>query len=204
MILIVDDKKENLLSLQSILVLHGFPVHSAESGEEALRKTLKNNYALIILDVQMPGMDGFEVAEMLAGYTRTFDVPIIFLSAASTDKKFITKGYSSGAVDYITKPIDPDIFLLKVKTLYKLYEQNGNSARSRKSSKQKSNTAKLRSRNLLKRPGNLYPFLNLFHRLHLLLVQIIPLNFQISSGEIIPGRQVIIRIHIPMIRILRQ
>jgi len=74
--------------------------------------------------VQMPGMDGFEVAEAISGYSKARDIPILFLSAASTDKKFITKGYSSGGMDYITKPIDPDILLLKVKTFYRLYEQN--------------------------------------------------------------------------------
>jgi signal transduction histidine kinase len=123
MILIIDDKQENLFSLKTILSLHSFPVDTAQSGEEALKKVLKNNYALIILDVQMPGMDGFEVAEALSGYSKSKDVPIIFLSAASTEKRFITKGYSSGGMDYITKPIDPDILLLKVKTLYKLSEQ---------------------------------------------------------------------------------
>lgn len=105
------------------MTLHSFPVDTAESGEEALKKVLKNNYALIILDVQMPGMDGFEVAEALSGSNKTKDVPIIFLSAASTEKRFITKGYTSGGIDYITKPIDPDILLLKVKTFYKLFEQ---------------------------------------------------------------------------------
>lgn len=123
MILIVDDKKENLFSLQSLLTLNGYDVHAAQSGEEALKKVLGFQYSLIILDVQMPGMDGFEVAETISGYSRTNEIPIIFLSAVNTEKKFITKGYSSGAVDYITKPIDPDIFLLKVNTLYKLYEQ---------------------------------------------------------------------------------
>lgn len=123
MILIVDDKKENLLSLQSLLTLQGYPVHAAASGEDALKKVLHNNYGLIILDVQMPGMDGFEVAEIISGYSKTNETPIIFLSAVNTDKKFITRGYSSGAIDYITKPIDPDIFLLKVNTLYKVYEQ---------------------------------------------------------------------------------
>jgi signal transduction histidine kinase len=123
MILIIDDKPENLFSLKTILTLQSFPVDTAESGEEALKKVLKNNYALIILDVQMPGMDGFEVAEALSGYSKSRDVPIIFLSAASTEKKFITRGYTSGGIDYITKPIDPDILLLKVKTFYKLFEQ---------------------------------------------------------------------------------
>ena len=124
MILIVDDKPENIFSLKTILELHGFPTDTALSGEEALKKILRQSYALIILDVQMPGMDGFEVAEAINGYSKARDIPIIFLSAASTDKKFITKGYISGGMDYITKPVDPDILLLKVKTFYRLYEQN--------------------------------------------------------------------------------
>ena len=124
MILIVDDKQENLFSLQKLLQLHGYEVDTANSGEEALRKILKNEYVLIILDVQMPGMDGYEVAETVKGYSRTKNVPIIFLSAVNIDKKFITKGYASGGVDYITKPFDPDLLLLKVQTFCKLYEQN--------------------------------------------------------------------------------
>ncbi|RYY71279.1 MAG: response regulator [Chitinophagaceae bacterium] len=123
MILIVDDRPENIFSLSSILKLHSFEVDAATSGEEALKKTLKTDYSLILLDVQMPLMDGFEVAEFLSGNNNTRDIPIIFLSAVNTDKKFITKGYSSGAIDYIVKPIDADILLLKVKTLHKLYEQ---------------------------------------------------------------------------------
>lgn len=123
MILIVDDRPENILSLSSILKVHSFNVDTASSGEAALKKTLKTDYSLIILDVQMPLMDGFEVAEFLSGNNSTRDIPIIFLSAVNTDKKFITKGYSSGAIDYIVKPIDPDILILKVKTLHKLYEQ---------------------------------------------------------------------------------
>ena len=124
MILIVDDISENIYSLKKLLELNGFPVDTAQSGEEALKKILKNSYFLIILDVQMPGMDGFEVAETISGYSKTKDIPIIFLSAVNTDKKFITKGYASGGLDYITKPFDPDILLLKVKTFYRLYEQN--------------------------------------------------------------------------------
>lgn len=123
MILIVDDKPENLFSLKTLLELNGFKVDTAENGEEALRKILKNTYAVIILDVQMPGMDGFEVAETISGYSKAKDIHIIFLSAASTEKRFITKGYTSGGVDYVTKPLDADILLLKVKTFYKLYEQ---------------------------------------------------------------------------------
>lgn len=123
MILIVDDQEANIYSLKKLLESQNFLVDTALSGEEALKKVLKNNYALIILDVQMPGIDGFEVAETLSGFNKTKDVPIIFLSAVNKDKKFITKGYASGGIDYVTKPIDPDILMLKVKTFSRLYEQ---------------------------------------------------------------------------------
>lgn len=123
MILIVDDKKENILPLKKILELNKFDVDFAESGEEALRKLLKQTYSLVILDVQMPGMDGYEVASLVSGHSKSKDTPIIFLSAVNKEKTFVTKGYESGGIDYITKPVDPDILLLKVKTFHKLYEQ---------------------------------------------------------------------------------
>ncbi len=123
MILIVDDIPANLIALKKVLTLNGLEVDEAESGEEALFKTLKKEYSLIILDVQMPGMDGFEVAETLAGSNRTKDIPILFLSAVNKEMSFIAKGYQSGGVDYITKPVDPDLLILKVKTFVKLYNQ---------------------------------------------------------------------------------
>ncbi|RXK86333.1 hybrid sensor histidine kinase/response regulator [Filimonas effusa] len=123
MILIVDDRQENIYSLQKILELNGFEIDAATSGEEALKKILKVQYDLIILDVQMPGMDGFEVAETIKGHSKSKDIPIIFLSAVNIEKKFITKGYTSGGIDYIAKPFDPDILLLKVKTFHKLRRQ---------------------------------------------------------------------------------
>lgn len=123
MILIVDDKYENIIALKRILEKYQFEVDSALSGEEALKKVLKNNYDLIILDVQMPGLDGFEVAESISGYSKTKDIPIIFLSAVSVNKQFISKGYASGGRDYMVKPFDPDVLVLKVKTFVKLYEQ---------------------------------------------------------------------------------
>jgi signal transduction histidine kinase/CheY-like chemotaxis protein len=123
MILIVDDRPENILPLKKILELHRFTVDTAESGEEALKKVLKTAYSVIILDVQMPGMDGFEVANAIAGFSRTKDTSIIFLSAVNKEKKFVTKGYSSGGIDYLTKPVDPDILVMKVKILHRLYEQ---------------------------------------------------------------------------------
>ncbi|MEO8853968.1 MAG: hybrid sensor histidine kinase/response regulator [Ginsengibacter sp.] len=124
MILIVDDSPQNIISLRKVLEKNGFQVDSAASGEEALKKVLKKSYVLIILDVQMPGMDGFEVAETITGYSKAKDTAIIFLSAASTDIKFIRQGYSSGGLDYITKPVDMHILLLKVKTFYRIYEQS--------------------------------------------------------------------------------
>jgi signal transduction histidine kinase len=123
MILIVDDKRENIVPLIKILELHNLKADAAESGEDALKMILKKSYSLIIMDVQMPGMDGFEVAEALSGSNRTKDIPVIFLSAISKEKKYISKGYETGAVDYITKPVDPDLLILKVKTFLKLYEQ---------------------------------------------------------------------------------
>ncbi|WP_029274266.1 hybrid sensor histidine kinase/response regulator [Pedobacter borealis] len=124
MILIVDDRPENLISLQKVLQAHNFEVDAASSGEEALKKVLKNNYVLIILDVQMPDMDGFEVAETISGFSKAKDTAIIFLSAVNTELKFITKGYLSGGLDYITKPVDINVLLLKIKTFYRIYEQN--------------------------------------------------------------------------------
>jgi len=124
MILIVDDTPENLISLKKVLEKHNFEVDTASSGEEALKKVLRNEYVLIILDVQMPGMDGFEVAEAISGYSKAKETAIIFLSAANTELRFITKGYSSGGLDYITKPVDMDVLLLKVKTFYRIYEQS--------------------------------------------------------------------------------
>jgi len=124
MILIVDDRPENLISLQKVLQTHHFEVDTASSGEEALKKVLKNNYVLIILDVQMPDMDGFEVAEAISGFSKAKDTAIIFLSAVNTELKFITKGYLSGGLDYITKPVDINVLLLKIKTFYRIYEQS--------------------------------------------------------------------------------
>jgi signal transduction histidine kinase/DNA-binding response OmpR family regulator len=123
MILIVDDRPENILPLKRILEMHGFETDSAESGEEALRKVLSTTYSVIILDVQMPGMDGFEVAEAISGFNKAKDTPIIFLSAVNKEKRFITKGYTSGGIDYLTKPVDTDILLLKIRTFKKLYDQ---------------------------------------------------------------------------------
>lgn len=123
MILIVDDKIENITALKKTLEAHKFQVDTALSGEEALKKILKHPYELVILDVQMPDMDGFEVAEAISGFSKTSDLPIIFLSAVNISKQFITKGYTSGGHDYLVKPFDPDILVLKIRTFIKLRQQ---------------------------------------------------------------------------------
>lgn len=159
MILVVDDKPENIFSLRRTLELNNFEVDSAASGEEALKKILDNSYSLIILDVQMPGMDGFEVAELMSGYSKSGEIPIIFLSAVNTDKKFIKKGYVSGAIDYVTKPVDPDIFMLKVKTLHKLYEQKRELQRMHASLREEVDMRKRTEDELSKRVSELHSVL---------------------------------------------
>jgi len=123
MILIVDDIQANIIALKKMLELHDIDVDTAESGEEALKKILKIDYSLIIMDVQMPGLDGFEVVKILSGNQKTKDIPVIFLSAINVEKKYIFKGYETGAVDYITKPVDTDLLIVKVKTFLKIYDQ---------------------------------------------------------------------------------
>lgn len=123
MILVVDDKSENLITLQKTLKSRGFETETALSGEEALKKIIQTEFKLIILDVQMPGMDGFEVAEAIGGFSKIKDIPIIFLSAVNVNKEFITKGYAAGARDYLVKPFDIDILILKIKTFIRLHQQ---------------------------------------------------------------------------------
>jgi signal transduction histidine kinase len=123
-ILLVDDKKENLLSLETILdELDDLIIHKANSGNEALGKLLEVDFALVLLDVQMPGMDGFEVARLMRGSERTRQVPIIFITAINKEERHIYQGYDSGAVDYLFKPIDADILKSKVRVFIDLYRQ---------------------------------------------------------------------------------
>jgi signal transduction histidine kinase len=113
-ILIVDDRRENLLALEKTLADVDADVVKAGSGNQALAACLNHEFALAILDVQMPGMDGYELAGLLRGDERTRDLPIIFLTAERTDDLYMFKGYESGAVDYIIKPYSPPVFLSKV------------------------------------------------------------------------------------------
>ena len=122
-VLLVDDKAENLIALESILDDLGQNLVRATSAREALRHLLLEDFALILLDVQMPGLSGFELAELIRERERTQHTPIIFISAESTHEQNIFKGYSLGAVDYLTKPVDPEILKSKVGFFSKLYLQ---------------------------------------------------------------------------------
>lgn len=123
-VLLVDDRPENIVALKAVLEPVGATFLVAHSGEEALRLLLKNDVALILMDAQMPGMDGFETTEMIRRRERNRSVPIIFLTAYSTDPRYLFQGYSVGAVDFIAKPFNPDILCSKVKVFVELYRQN--------------------------------------------------------------------------------
>ncbi|MEO7975609.1 response regulator [Flavobacterium sp.] len=124
-ILMVDDKKENLLSLQVILADRGYEFVEAASGKDALRILLKNqDFAIILMDVQMPLMDGFETAEMIRQSEKLKHVPIIFLTANMNTTDYIFKGYQSGAVDYMIKPLSSEILQAKVMVFSELYKKN--------------------------------------------------------------------------------
>ena len=120
-ILIVDDQPANLVALKHLLVRVEVEVISAASGNEALKLSLNHIFALVLLDVQMPGIDGYEVAELLRGEERTRDVPIIFLTAAYHDPDHRVRGYDAGAVDYLEKPIDETVLLAKVRVFLDLF-----------------------------------------------------------------------------------
>ena len=123
-ILLVDDRPENLLALDAILEPLGQELLHAHSGEEALRQLLKHDAALILLDVQMPVLDGFETARLIKQRERTEHVPIIFVTAISKDEEHVFRGYSSGAVDYVFKPFSPEVLRSKVAVFIELHEKN--------------------------------------------------------------------------------
>jgi len=122
-ILIVDDRPENLLALEAILQGLGHELVKAHSGEEALKRLLTEDFALILLDVQMPGMDGFETATHIKQRERTRDVPIVFLTAIDGEAHQAFRGYAAGAVDYLSKPFDPWVLRAKVGVFIELYER---------------------------------------------------------------------------------
>lgn len=122
-ILVVDDIKENHLVMDSVIDDEEINIVKAFSGEEALALCAKHDFSIIFMDVQMPGMDGFETATLLRGIEKTKFIPIIFVTAINKEKKSVFKGYEIGAVDYIFKPIDPIILRSKVRIFKELYQQ---------------------------------------------------------------------------------
>src|SRR5690242_4214365 len=123
-ILLVDDRPENLLALEAILEPLGQTLLYANSGEDALRRLLRHDVAVILLDVQMPVMDGFETAQLIKQRERTSHVPIIFVTAISKEEEQVFRGYSAGAVDYVFKPFNPDVLRAKVAVFIELHEKN--------------------------------------------------------------------------------
>lgn len=119
-LLLVDDRQENLIALEAILEAPDRKLLKATTGNEALTHALKNDVSLILLDVQMPDMDGFEVAELLRRNNKTRQIPVIFCTAISKEKKYQARGYDVGAVDYLFKPIDPDLLTAKVRVFLEL------------------------------------------------------------------------------------
>ncbi|MFF4775302.1 response regulator [Microtetraspora fusca] len=123
-ILLVDDREENLIALEAILSSLDLTPVRARSGEEALKALLSNEFALILLDVRMPGMDGFETAAHIKRRERTRNIPIIFLTVVDSAPDYAFRGYAAGAVDYLTKPFDPWVLRAKVAVFVELYYMN--------------------------------------------------------------------------------
>ncbi|MEU8248567.1 response regulator [Nonomuraea sp. NPDC048916] len=123
-ILLVDDKEESLIALDAVLRPLQQPLFKARSGQEAMKLMLRNDFAVVLLDVLMPGMDGFETAAHIKRLDQTRDVPIIFLTGTDTGSGAAFRGYAVGAVDYITKPFDPWVLRSKVAVFIELSRKN--------------------------------------------------------------------------------
>ena len=122
-ILLVDDYAPNLISLEAVLGDPSWTLLKASSGMDALKLLLNHDVSLVLLDVQMPEMDGFEVAAMMRKNKKTQNVPILFLTAISKEDKYVYKGYQAGAVDYLCKPLNPSILRAKVEFFMQLDRQ---------------------------------------------------------------------------------
>lgn len=122
-VLLVDDRPENLIALEAILNSPSYHLVQANSGAEALRCLLNEDFAVILLDVQMPGMDGFETATLIRSRDRSRATPIIFITAFSSNDTHVFKGYSLGAVDYLFKPLEPEILTSKVQVFVELFQK---------------------------------------------------------------------------------
>ncbi|WP_030677879.1 two-component system response regulator [Streptomyces rimosus] len=123
-ILLVDDMEDNLAALEAVLGSLGEPLVRARSGEEAMKALLRQEFAVVLLDILMPGMDGFETASNIKRLDQTKDIPIIFLTGTESDSGFAFRGYSTGAADYLTKPFDPWVLRAKVNVFLDLHRKN--------------------------------------------------------------------------------
>jgi signal transduction histidine kinase len=145
--LLVDDLQENLLALEALLQREGLTCHKARSGEEALELLLVHDFALALLDVQMPGMDGFQLAEFMRGAERVRHVPIIFITAGAADTQRRFRGYEAGAVDFIQKPIEADILRHKANVFFDLNQQRRQIVRQRDELEAYAQTLRVADRN---------------------------------------------------------
>lgn len=123
-ILLVDDMEDNLVALEAVLGSLNEPLVRARSGEEAMKALLRQQFAVVLLDVRMPGMDGFETASNIKRLDQTKDVPIIFLTGTEADSGYAFRGYATGAADYLTKPFDPWVLRAKVNVFLDLHRKN--------------------------------------------------------------------------------
>src|SRR5262244_3703003 len=124
-ILLVDDREDNLFSIESILERDDYTIVKANSGREALKVLLRQqDFSLILMDVQMPDLNGFETATIIYERDKLKNIPIIFITAFSYDEDYIFKGYKTGGVDYIYKPIKPELLRMKVSVFVELYRKN--------------------------------------------------------------------------------
>ncbi|MEA9357802.1 hybrid sensor histidine kinase/response regulator [Bacteriovorax sp. PP10] len=121
-ILIVDDVKENLFALTELLKTENINILEAQSGNEALELMVVHDFSVALVDIQMPGMNGFELAEFMRGTKKTKNIPIIFVTATANDEKYAFKGYESGAVDFLRKPLDPHVVKSKVKVFLEMHQ----------------------------------------------------------------------------------
>ncbi|MEU6841265.1 response regulator [Streptomyces sp. NPDC046716] len=123
-ILLVDDMEDNLVALEAVLGSLNEPLVRARSGEEAMKALLRHRFAVVLLDIRMPGMDGFETATNIKRLDQTKDIPIIFLTGTDADAGYAFRGYATGAADYLTKPFDPWVLRAKVTVFLDLHRKN--------------------------------------------------------------------------------
>ncbi len=123
-ILVVDDRPEGILAVQAVLNSPSYNIITASSGNEALKHLLKDDFAVILMDVQMPIMNGFETASVIKTREKSKDIPIIFMSAINQDEQYVYQGYGVGAIDYLLKPFDPYILRSKVAIFVDIYKKN--------------------------------------------------------------------------------